>query len=60
MGWATKIALIALLSIPGWSQGITVAAAADLNTPLSEIAANYQKQTGMILKLSVIISLKNL
>ena len=52
MGWATKIALIALLSIPGWSQGITVAAAADLNAPLSEIAANYQKQTGMILKLS--------
>ena len=52
MGWVTKIALIALLSIPGWSQGITVAAAADLNAPLSEIAANYQKQTGMILKLS--------
>src|SRR5947209_6636703 len=53
MGSVTTAVLIALVSIPGWSQGITVAAAADLNAPLSEMAANYQKQTGMILKLSV-------
>ncbi len=52
MRWVTKIALLALLSIPGWGQAITVAAAADLNAPLSEVAANYQKQTGMIVKLS--------
>jgi len=37
---------------PRLAQGIRIAAAADLNAPLSEIAANYPEQTGMILKLS--------
>src|SRR3989454_3844802 len=45
--WLANLALQTVLcSTFGWSQGITVAAAADLNAALSELAANYQKQTG--------------
>src|SRR5712691_6588566 len=45
--WLANLALQTVLcSTFGWSQGITVAAAADLNAALSELASNYQKQTG--------------
>lgn len=45
--WLANLALQTVLcSAFGWSQGITLAAAADLNAALSELAANYQKQTG--------------
>ena len=45
--WLANLALQTVLcSTFGWSQGILVAAAADLNAVLSELAANYQKQTG--------------
>ena len=45
--WLANLALQTVLcSAFGWSRGIMLAAAADLNAALSELAANYQKQTG--------------
>lgn len=49
----TALLLIVLSAAPLWAAPeITVAAAADLNAALSEIAANYQKQTGRMVKLA--------
>jgi molybdate transport system substrate-binding protein len=49
---ASLVIGIVLCSLPASAQTITVAAAADLNAPLTELAADYQKQTGVHVKLA--------
>jgi molybdate transport system substrate-binding protein len=58
--WTLLVFLVNLIALPGFSASgaptagseITVAAAADLNSALSEIAASFKKQTGITVKLS--------
>src|SRR5258708_1183599 len=58
--WTLLVFLVNLIALPGFSapgaptagSEITVAAAADLNSALSEIAASFKKQTGITVKLS--------
>src|ERR1700737_5296086 len=58
--WALLVCLLNLIASPGLSASgaptaggeITVAAAADLNSALAEIAAGFKKQTGITVKLS--------
>jgi molybdate transport system substrate-binding protein len=58
--WTLLLFLLNLIALPGFSASgapstgreITVAAAADLNSALTEIAASFKKQTGITVKLS--------
>jgi molybdate transport system substrate-binding protein len=58
--WTLFVFLLNLTALPGFSapgaptagREITVAAAADLNSALTEIAASFKKQTGITVKLS--------
>jgi len=58
--WTQLVFLLNLIALPGFSASsaptvgreITVAAAADLNSALTEIAAGFKKQTGITVKLS--------
>jgi molybdate transport system substrate-binding protein len=58
--WALLVFFLNLIASPGFSTSgaptaggeITVAAAADLNSALTEIAASFKKQTGITVKLS--------
>src|ERR1700732_1319109 len=58
--WALLIVLLNLIASPGFSASgaptggreVSVAAAADLNSALTEIAASFKKQTGITVKLS--------
>jgi molybdate transport system substrate-binding protein len=58
--WALLVCLLNLIASPGFSASgaptagreVTVAAAADLNSALTEIAASFRKQTGITVKLS--------
>ena len=47
-----RLAILLLLSSLSATQSLTIAAAADLSTALPEIAAHYEKQTGVDVKLS--------
>src|SRR5260370_34494054 len=57
--WTLLVFLVNLIALPGFSASgaptagheITVAAAADLNSALTEIAAGFKKQTGITVKL---------
>jgi molybdate transport system substrate-binding protein len=58
--WARLVCLLNLIASPGFSASgagtagreVSVAAAADLNSALTEIAASFKKQTGITVKLS--------
>src|SRR5260370_5301077 len=58
--WTPLVFLLNLIALPGFSASgaptvgreITVAAAADVNSALTEIAASFKKQTGITVKLS--------
>lgn len=51
MRLATLLFVMVLCRVPAWTQSITVAAAADLNAPLTELATQYQKRAGVEIKL---------
>lgn len=52
MRLASLVFGICLCGVLASAQTITIAAAADLNAPLTELAADYQKQTGVEVKLA--------